>query len=237
MRDRIKDSPDTYWIGMGDYADLITKNDKRFDAGGLASWVKPDDIIESQRKWLVDLFKPIASKCLGLLSGNHEETIHLNHQDDLARHLANDLGIRYAGYSCFIKLDFTKSKTLLLNSGWVYGCVIHAWHGAGAAQTEGARLMRLMRLVNDIQADIYLMGHLHCMGQYTPDRLVLKNGRVKSVKLAAAMTGSWLKAYAQPHEDEDITPGYAEMKGYKPSRIGCPIVHIYPNKQEFSIEG
>ncbi len=235
MRDKIRDSPNTYWVGMGDLADSITKNDKRFDIGGLAPWVKPDDIIESQRKWLVELLKPIKDKCLGLLTGNHEETIHLNHQDDITRHLCNDLGVRYAGYSCFIVLDFTRGTAI--SSGHVFQVIIHAWHGAGAAQTEGARMMRLVRLVNDIQADIYFMGHLHAMEHITPDRLILKNGRVKSVKLAATITGSWLKAYTQPHGDDEMTPSYAEMKGFKPSRIGAPVVHIWPARQEFTIEG
>ena len=88
--------------------------------------------------------------------------------------------------------------------------------------------MRLMRLVNDIEADIYLMGHLHAITIHTPDRLRVVNGRVRSVRLAAAICGSWLKTYNQPDEGETLDPTYGEQKGYKPSRIGCPIIKIYP---------
>jgi predicted phosphodiesterase len=228
--DKIKNEPNSYWIGMGDYADSITKNDKRFEMGGLAPWVKSSDIIESQRKELVRLFTPIKSKCLGLLTGNHEEALHKANQDDITRHICDDLGVTYLGYSCFLVLIFER-----MTEHWQL--VIHAWHGSGAAQTEGARLNRLMRLVNEIEADIYLMGHLHAMTQHIPDRLSCRNGRVKSQKLAATITGSWLRAYTQPINDDDESISYAEQKGYKPSRIGCPVINIHPNSREFTIEG
>ncbi|KKL74003.1 hypothetical protein LCGC14_2069300 [marine sediment metagenome] len=215
---------------MGDYADSITKKDKRFQLGSLAPWVKQNDIIDSQRKWLVELLTPIKSKCLGLITGNHEETIHEDYQDDLTRHLCEDLGVPYAGYVAYINVTFSR------NGGSNHLYQIHAWHGSGAAQTEGARLMRLMRLVNEFQAEIYLMGHLHAMTQHTPDRMVCRRGRIKSIKLAATITGSWLRGYTQPREGQTLDPTYIEKKGYKPSRIGCPIINIYPEKDEFTIE-
>jgi len=220
----------TYWLGMGNYADCITKSDKRFQQGGLALWVKPGDIVESQRNWVVELLGPIKNKCLGMLTGNHEEDIHDKHDDDITRHICDDLGVCYGGYAAYINVTFSRNG----GSNRLYQ--IHAWHGAGSAQTEGARLMRLMRLVNEFQADIYLMGHLHAMTQHTPDRIVCRRGRLKSIKLAATITGSWLKGYTQPKDGQTIDPTYIEKKGYKPSRIGCPIINIYPEKDEFTIE-
>jgi hypothetical protein len=150
-------------LGMGDYCDCILKNDPRFDIEGLAPWVERGNIVEAQRKRVNLLFKELAKKgkILGFLTGNHEETIHLHYQDDITWNICQDLGIPYCGYHCFIVLNFTWRK-----SSNVFQVIIHAWHGAGASQTEGARVMRLMRLVNDIQADIYLMAHLHAMTQY-----------------------------------------------------------------------
>lgn len=162
------------------------------------------------------------------LTGN---TIHLHYQDDLTRNLCKDLGVPYGGYSCFVVLSFKRST-----SEGSKTFTIHAWHGSGAAQTEGARVMRLMRLVNDVQADIYLMGHLHCIAQYTPDRLICRSGRVKSIKLAAVTTGAWVKTYTQPKNGEQLNASYAEMRGYKPSRLGCPVIHIHPDSGEFNIE-
>lgn len=156
-------------------------------------------------------------------TGNHEEKAHDIHSDDIGKHICDDLGIPYAGYQAFIALTFDRE-----NSNESHRYIIHAWHGDGAAQTEGARVMRLMRLVNEIEAQIYLMGHLHAITLYTPDRLVYRNGKVRNVELIAAMTGSWLKGYTQSPKDKPLPPNYIEKKGYKPSRIGCPIIHISP---------
>ncbi len=229
----IRQTPNSYVIGMGDYADCIRKDDKRFDIVGHPDWVKKDNIIESQRQEVVKLFRPVQKQILCLLTGNHEETIHLRDQDNIAKNICSDLGVKYAGYSCYLVLTFDRKS-----SSESHSVIVHAWHGAGAAQTEGARLMRLMRLVNEFEAHIYLMGHLHAMTQHTPDRITLNpaNGRLSSIKLAATITGSWLTAYTQSHEDHEIAPSYAEMKGYKPSRIGCPIIHINPETREFTIE-
>ncbi len=220
-----------YIIGMGDYADSILKNDPRFDIEGLPGWLKKGNIMESERERVVKLFKPVKNKILTLLTGNHEEEIHIRFQDDITRNICKDLSVPYGGYSCFVVLKFERA-----GSNETHRVVIHAWHGAGSSQTEGARLMRLVRLVNDIQADIYLMGHLHAMTQHTPDRLTFQNGKVKSVRLAATITGSWLKAYTQPEKGQELPPSYAEKKGYKPSRIGCPVIHIRPELKEFTIE-
>ena len=214
-------------IIVGDMVDSITKNDKRFRMNGLAHWVEKSNIIDSQRRKAVEIYSPLAAagQLIEIGTGNHEEEIHKRHDDDIARNICSDLKVPYGGYTCFINLNFKSSVT-----GAEWPVTIHAWHGAGAAQTEGARLNRLMRLVNDIQADIYVMGHLHAMTSHTPDKLVCRNGIIKSEKLAATITGSWLKTYMQPETGKTLDPTYGEEKGFKPSRIGCPIICITPDK-------
>lgn len=225
-------------IGGGDWHDCITHNDRRFSMNGLAPWVEKSNIVNSQRRRSKEIFKPITEQgqWLGIGTGNHEESIHSFHDDDVIRELCRDLNVPYAGYHTFYILKFRRAgkQTHMVK--------IHSWHGAGAAQTEGARLSRLTRLVNDIEADIYLMGHLHTITTYTPDRLTVQNGRVRSIRLAAAICGSWLKTYAQPHKDEVVDPTYGEQKGYKPSRIGMPLIKIIPdnyndnNNDQFVVE-
>ena len=225
-------------IGGGDWCECITSKDWRWRTNGLAPWVEKRNIIESERNRIKEIMKPIVEEnqliCIG--TGNHEEEIHKRHDDDITRNLCKDLNTSYAGYQSFIVLKFRRGRK------FTHSLVIHSWHGSGSAQSEGGRLMRLVRLVNDIEADIYLMGHLHTMTSYTPDRLVCRDGRVRSVKLAATICGSWLKTYNQPHEGEIQDPTYGEEKGYKPSRIGMPIIRIEPdnynnpNEQEFVIE-
>lgn len=212
-------------LGGGDWHDCITHHDKRFSMNGLAPWVEKSNIIDSQRRRSKDIFTPITKQkqWLGIGTGNHEEMIHAFHDDDIIRNLCRDMDVPYAGYQTFYILKFKRAGKI------THTVKIHSWHGAGAAQTEGARLSRLVRLVNDIEADIYLMGHLHAITTHTPDRLTVQNGRVKSIRLAAAICGSWLKTYNQPDKGAIQDPTYGEQKGYKPARIGMPLIKITPD--------
>ena len=211
-------------IGGGDWLDCVTSKDWRWKTNGIAGWVEPNNIVDSQRRHAKEIFAPLVEQnqmiCIG--TGNHEEEIHKRHDDDVVRNLCRDMRTPYAGYQAFIVLKFIRAHKT------THSLIIHSWHGSGSAQSEGARLMRLVRLVNDIEADIYLMGHLHAMTSHTPDRLVCRNGRVRSVKLAATICGSWLKTYNQADIGEIQDPTYGEEKGYKPSRIGMPIIRITP---------
>lgn len=235
VQDVVKDDH-SYVLGQGDYADCITKSDPRFDALNLAGWVEKTNIVESQRAWVKDLFEPLAKekRLIALLTGNHEEEIHLRHDNDLVRNLCRDLNVAYAGYTAYIVLRFlrgVKSEVFI----W------HAWHGSGAAQSEGARLNRLIRLAGDIEADIYTMGHIHgAITTYTPDRLYYNKDKRKidSKKITASLSGSWVFGYMQTEEDEEhkANPYYGEKKGYKPARIGCPVIHIRPENREVWLE-
>jgi hypothetical protein len=226
--DKIAKNKNARWIGMGDMADCILPGDKRFDMGVLDKWVTQGDIPESLRKRIVKILKPIKDKCLCYLSGNHEETLHKFNNDDISGHVCSDLGLPYGGYSAFVSVNFCRLMNSK-NGNHNMPLLFHVRHGAGAAQSEGARTMTLMRLVNTFSADIYLMGHLHCITTYCPERLELSGGKIKAKRLIAAITGSWLKAY----EQGGIS--YAEMKGYKPTQIGCPVIQCTPTDHSFQV--
>jgi len=234
--DKCLKDPVGYIIGKGDYADCITKNDPRFDTRNLADWVTKDNIVESQREKIDNLFKPVAQeqKLIVLLTGNHEEEIHLRHDNDLVRNVCKDLNVPYGGYQCFVVLKFEQKG----NEGHHDTFIWHAWHGDGAAQSEGGRVMRLMRLVNDIEADVYTMGHIHgAISTYTPDRLRYnyRSHKIESVKVIAALSGSWIKGFMQSTQKRPLNPYYGEKKGYKPARIGAPIITIRPYFREMEI--
>jgi hypothetical protein len=107
--DEIKIDPMAYWIGMGDYGDYITPHDKRWSSRDIATdWVDKDDIAESVRKRLVELFSPIKAKCIGLLYGNHEVSYSKLQDGNVHKHICEDLGVDNLGYSCFIHFVFKR---------------------------------------------------------------------------------------------------------------------------------
>ncbi len=229
----IANDPVGYVLGHGDYSECITQRDKRWDTRNVSPWVVRDNIIESQRRRVRGILNPLIKRgqLLGLLSGNHEEMIHKYHDTDMTRNLCHDLDVPYAGFQCFVLLRFIRDKE-------VHTFTWHAWHGAGGAQTEGARLMRLTRLVSDIEADIYTMGHIHgSITSHTPDRLSLnvRTGRIEAKNVVATLSGSWVKTYMQSTPDVSLNPHYGEVAGYKPARIGCPIITIKPYTGEITL--
>lgn len=231
--DDIHREKNTYWIGMGDYGDYVTPSDfKRWDGRILAPWMRSheDNIGATQVDYLNDMFSPIWGKCLGLIEGNHEESIrkygHYNSMEELLKRARKKADVPYAGVSCMLRLHFVRNgKDCTTGKGEVNDFIIHARHGEGAARTSGARALAVLRLSDVfINAHITLMGHLH--GQESPDipqRLILQNGKIKAFEALATMTGSWVKAYMQ-----GVPACYLERWGSKPSTLGCPTIELTP---------
>jgi len=235
----IRKDRNAYWLGMGDYGDCITPSDfKRWDGKILAPWMKEhaDNIGPTQVRKVDEILKPIWNKCLGLIEGNHDDNIRrYNHYDFMSELLerANDKRpkndpIKYAGVSCFLRLNFRRTNTTE-----THDYIIHARHGEGSARTSGARALAVLRLSQSmVNAHIVLSGHLH--GQESPDipqRLVLRNGKIKSFETIATMTGAWVRAYMQ-----GVPPCYLERWGSPPSTLGCPKITIQPQYGKMTLE-
>jgi hypothetical protein len=194
-----------------------------------------DNIGPCQTEYVDHILSPIWDKCLGLLEGNHDINIRkYNHYDfikELLKKANKKASVPYAGASCLIELLFRRTKPDSESSST--RIVVHARHGEGGARTSGARALAVLRLAQTfVNANIVLMGHLH--GQEAPDlpeRLILREGKIKSFDGIATMTGAWLKAYAQ-----GIPPCYLERWGTPPSQLGCPKITIEPDKERMVLE-
>lgn len=229
----IKEDPEAIWLGMGDYGDFVTPSDfKRWDGRILADWMRghEDNIANTQIDRIDDIFSPIWDKCIGLIEGNHEEAIrryhHVNIIEELLKRANKKATVPYAGVQCFIRLNFKRGLQ------GAKDIIIHARHGTGSARTSGARALAVLRMSqSSINAQITLMGHLH--GQESPDipqRLLLRNDKIKSYESLAVMTGAWIKAYMQ-----GVPPCYLERWDSTPSVLGCPKIIIEPYHDRFEL--
>ena len=230
----VKRERNAFWLGMGDYADCVTPSDfKRWEGKILAPWMKgsEDNIGPAQLDSVNEQLSPIWNKCLGLIEGNHEDSIrkwnHYNFMTELLKKANKKHEVKYGGTSCFVRLNFKRK------GGETHDFIIHARHGEGAARTSGARALAVLRLSQSmVNAHIVLMGHLH--GQESPDipqRLILRNGKIKSFETIATMTGAWVRAYMQ-----GVPPCYLERWGSPPSTMGCPRIVIEPDKDKMTLE-
>ena len=220
--EEIRDNPNAMWIGMGDMAECITPRDKRWDPSALAipKWVEQDDIARSQSKKVVSTLAPIRDKCVGLLYGNHEDSIRRYNHDNIHKWICDDLEVPNLGYSAFVHFIFRRKKSA--EAHMVKGAFTH---GTGGARTEGGKINYLTRFMRDFDANIYGYAHTHNIQLHSPEILgTSDNLLIRAKGKVGALTGCWFKTYTQ-----GIIASYGEMKVYSPTRIGCPVFIITPN--------
>jgi len=221
--EEIRTNPNALWIGMGDMAECITPRDKRWEPSQLAipEWVEQDNIAECQRKRVVSTLEPIRDKCVGLLYGNHEDSIRKYNHDNIHKNICDSLELPNLGYSSFVHFIFRRRNSK--DAHLVKGAFTH---GTGGARTEGGKINYLVRFMRDFDANIYGYAHTHNIQLYSPDIL----GTYANLKIGAkgkigALTGCWFRTYTQ-----GVIASYGEMKVYSPTRIGCPVFILTPDK-------
>ncbi len=246
----IKDDPYSFWVGGGDYADYISRKDRRYDPSCLDPSITVKDMGALGRKLATmvrDLLWPIRDKCLGLVYGNHEDK-YMNdcEQQDLHAWLCTELSVPNLRYSAIFDLIFVRRPTpkpaLYLDAklGGKRNCNnyashkfrIYIHHGAGSASTPAGKLTKLIQFMNMFIADIYMVGHVH-------DRAAKRHVRIGAddpcrswiqKEMVGTITGSYLKTY----DDEVVT--YGEKKAYPPAILGASFVRITPDKGTVTAE-
>ncbi len=241
---RIADDPHAYWVGLGDYADLISYRDRRFDPGSMEE--RDAKAIAQEHGDLAidrayDKLMPVADKCLGLLEGNHEHTYGVKMERRIVSRLVKRINeeltrrrgkrpwnVPYLGYSAFRDVVFMKRGREVR-----FRLCLH--HGAGAAQTKGGKLNRLDRFMQYFDADLYLMGHVHTV---TDDSIVVIGADDACEHLthrtrAGVICGSYLRTYSE--DDETSEGGYGERAMYEPVVLGSPRITIMPGSRELGV--
>lgn len=229
---RIVDTPDCYAIGLGDYADLVIKNDiKRF----MGSCTKDellnclDSAVNEQRNLVVRKLQPLADagKLIGLLEGNHEESIKKHHSFDIMQDICERLKVPNLGYSCFFNLVLSKKGN---RRGVV---TIYAHHGFGWSKKVGSAMNRREDLMGKYDADLILLGHDHFCGGTRLVRLYATTAdkpKIKEKPVIIAATGTYHKTAIQGYTS------YSERAGYPPQPLGSVEITIDYTGHENDLE-
>jgi len=202
--DFIKNTKDTYMLGMGD----LLENATRYSVGsGVYQQIPP----EQQYEEMIDILRPIRKKIIGMHVGNHEDRsikeVGLNPMQLMCR----ELDITYLGYSVFSKLKVGNNNY-----------IIHSTHGSAGSRLPQSKIATVIRQAQSFEADIYLYGHLHELAEYTGLHKYVdtRNKHVKEKKRHYILTGSFLE-----YDDS-----YAEQKSLIPAKLGCPRISLYKNE-------
>lgn len=219
----IKSDPLAYWIGMGDACDFINRSDRRFDPTTVASWVDLTaiDVAQQQIDRFLEIFSPIASKCLCILKGNHERDIALRYENDVydkivtgIRHVAEfplDYKLRL-GYSGWLILTLYAGSDLK-SRGRQYKFKLH--HGFGGGKLAGGKALNMEKWLWLHDCDIALMGHTHEKAMPLVRSLVTVQGQSEIEK---KKIGAWTGTFLQTNVKGAST--YSEVKGYFPRPVG-----------------
>jgi hypothetical protein len=232
---RIADDEHAYWIGMGDYCDFINMHDPRFSPGSLAEWVTIShlgDLAKAQQDRFVEFVKPIAPKCLALLSGNHETSILKHYERDVYANIVTaikqmsgrpadyPLGM---GFSGWLRLVFYWAKNKKGGSSMID---VYTHHGYTGGKLAGAKALDMQRALWNHDADLIIFGHSHNMdGKREAVETVDKGDAVKSVCRLGVYGGTFL------HTNVEGATTYSEFRGYPPLPVGHVEIILTPGRE------
>ncbi|MBU0846653.1 hypothetical protein KKH23_05635 [Patescibacteria group bacterium] len=219
----IQDDPMAYWIGLGDYAEFISNDDPRWDVDDLADWLFTRmalrDIARAEVVRFLEIVEPIKEKCLGAVSGNHEDSIFRHSEVDpygsVIEGLADGKHAHRLDHRGMIVWHFKRGGS----TSWPMK--IFVTHGSGGGSSKGNAGNKLGKLAEQVDGvDLVIMGHLH-----DPDiktMIVHRTGKTESKRVL-------VHAVCIPALCGDMK--YAAEKDYQSLPTGWAKITITPDKQ------
>lgn len=219
LKERIKyvsETPNAYCVLNGDILDNATKT-------SIGDTYTQEFNPMEQLKIAVELFSPVAEKCLAVTHGNHENRTYRKEGINLSYLLSAQLGLtdRYSPTSALLFLRFGKSRNHGGTSKQLYS--IYLLHGSGGGRKEGAKAIRLADMASIVDCDVYCHAHTHLpmIMKQAYHRIDTRNCSVALVDKLFVNTAANLN-YG----------GYGEAQEFKPSSKETPVIYLSGTKKE-----
>jgi len=222
------------FLGMGE----------AFDFASTSQRALMDPLRESTKKQLdsfmmrrvndfVDMISFTKGRWMGMLEGDHYWQFQNGYTSDQV--LCQRLKCPYLGTSAIIRICFGVPHHPEAD------CTVYAHHGVGGGRTVGGHLTRLEDLLKWIEADIYLMGHVHTKVSDPIDRQYIGiDGTPYHRTKLIARTGGWLRGYVcSPPKDVfkqavESRGSYVERKAMMPTSLGGLAIGVGYDRIEHS---
>jgi len=192
--DMIRDTEDAYWIGMGDMVDCINYHDRRFNVREVDSKYRVtdlDNLPKMQADMLIEMLTPIKDKCIGLLTGNHEDTMRQYNGFDILSYLCLSLGATYLGKKAYVSIGAIVSELRNRPYFMIDMCVGHG-NGGGGGKTAGGAINKCFDYMQWETADVHVVGHSHSMCVRSALRNCLRGDTLVKTKIFYGVNGSFL---------------------------------------------
>jgi len=243
---RIETDPYAMFFIGGDYIDFVFPSDPRFDPESIDENIKVVDLSRLSAllaSSLIRLFAPVKGKCLGVAMGNHEKRVLTGRSEmfvheEICKHLGAP-NMRYSGWTDIYFVHDRKVKTGCTISRSDYPPAMYEarlrvflHHGMGAANTAGGKINKLKALVDMVDADLVMMGHVHEQFSKPFVRLLPDEScsTIGSKVTMGLITGSYLRTYAPGFT------GYGEERGFSPTTLGATCARYSPATRRLVVE-
>ena len=178
----------------------------------------------AQRDWFLDITRPIWTKCLGLLEGNHEGAIHKHYERRIYDEIVvavkeespfgretNDFAL---GYESYLALRFVRGAERAEKGGYdptSRTAIGFLHHGYGGGKLKGAKALEAQRRGLAFKSDFQVVGHVHDELAVPVDweEVDPRTLRLLTKRCVTLNAGTFLGR-----------AGYAIRKGYLPSQTG-----------------
>lgn len=233
--DMVGGEKNSYMAILGDLSEGICIDDKRY-AHGMTDAKLPVPLL--QYKSLIKQFKPIKSKILTILEGNHYFKISNRFGNGVRDLMCDELGAEYGTYSCKLVVN-DKQGRLMYKAFLTHGNGSIGSTSPDPIRREANMLFQLKNRLYRKAGDciISAMGHSHKLLVSKPQSDLYLTDDGASVKQAYTMsvqttgfihpdlryycnTGSFMKLYAMGDS------GYAERMLLDPVELGFLVVDV-----------
>jgi predicted phosphodiesterase len=176
------------------------------------NYPNPDEQVER----VTELLKPISKHVLMLCDGNHEDRSQRTSGLTPSKYIAKSLDVPYVGYHGMLELGLHhRAHREIYN--------IYAEHGCGSIPKQvGGRYSKLESIQKQVEADIYLKGHIHHKCTFPKKVWKKVNGTMVARKIMFAANGSYL-----------IDAEYAIRSGFEPTEPG--VAKVLLSTKDFNI--
>lgn len=213
--DYIKNTPNCYCVLDGDLMDTAI-------ASSIGDTYSSTHNPMEQLQECVNLFAPIKDKIIAVVGGNHENRIYRSDGIDITQLMCSQLGIsdRYSPTTALVFIRFGDDKK---HRKVCYS--LYMTHGNGGGRKEGGKINRLADLAGIVDADIYLMAHVHQPAAFRNRfyRCDPQNSSAQLVEHLFVNTAAWLN-YG----------GYGDKAGFKPASTINPTIVLDGHKKRAS---
>ena len=226
----IQENENAYWFCGGDICEFICIDDKRFDFNSLEKSFKrnAERILTYSVEYATEKLKPIAHKCLFMISGNHDTKYKGKFGFDPISSICQNLNItNYTdSYEALVKILFKHKRVDAIN--------LYVHHGHGYSKVRSGTLLNILEdAMTSFDADIYIAGHSHQL-VFTYKNFLSLNNTGTALKRKQKLL---LRVGGFRFSRKVNVVGYEEKLGLRPNADGTYIIKIigYNSSQDLKL--